>query len=39
MKMAEDQQVLKVVMTAGDAVLSLQVVGSDVDAGYAGSVD
>lgn len=37
--MAEDQQVLKVVMTAGDAVLSLQVVGSDADAGYADSVD
>lgn len=37
--MVEDQQVLKVVMTAGDAVLSLQVVGSDADAGYADSVD
>lgn len=37
--MAEDQQVLKVVMIAGDVVLSLQVVGSDADAGYADSVD
>lgn len=37
--MAEDQQVLKVVMAAGDAVLSLQVVGSDADVGYADSVD
>ena len=38
-KMAEDQQVLKVVTTASDAVLSLQVLGSDADVGYADSVD
>ena len=37
--MAEDQQVLKVVTTASDAVLSLQVLGSDADVGYADSVD